>query len=74
MGPQSKRILGDATFQYSVEPKFDGSSIALIYENDMLVRAATRGDGSTGDEITNNAKRVRSIPLSANFLNAMHIV
>ena len=62
-----KEFLGDATFQYSVEPKFDGSSIALIYENDMLVRAATRGDGITGDEITNNAKRMRSIPLSANF-------
>lgn len=63
-----REFLGDAVFQYSVEPKFDGSSIALIYENDMLVRAATRGDGITGDEITNNAKRMRSIPLSAKFL------
>ncbi len=52
---------------YVVEPKFDGSSIALVYENDMLVRAATRGDGIAGEDITNNAKVIRSIPLSANF-------
>ncbi len=62
-----KEFLGDAVLRYSVEPKFDGSSIALIYENDILVRAATRGDGITGDEITNNARRMRSIPLSAEF-------
>lgn len=62
-----KEFLGEADFQYCVEPKFDGSSIALIYEKNMLVRAATRGDGITGDEITNNAKRMRSIPLSAAF-------
>lgn len=53
--------------QYCVEPKFDGASIALVYENDMLVRAATRGDGAVGEDITNNAKALASIPLSANF-------
>ncbi|HNK96791.1 MAG TPA: NAD-dependent DNA ligase LigA [Chitinophagales bacterium] len=52
---------------YCVEPKFDGSSIAVIYEGDMLVRAATRGDGIQGDEITINAKRMRSLPLRADF-------
>ena len=52
---------------YCVEPKFDGGSIALLYENDILVRAATRGDGTTGEEITNNARRMRSVPLRADF-------
>jgi DNA ligase (NAD+) len=49
---------------YCVEPKFDGASISLIYENDMLVRASTRGDGVAGEEITQNVKQIRSIPLS----------
>jgi DNA ligase (NAD+) len=49
---------------YCVEPKFDGASISLIYENDLLVRASTRGDGVAGEEITQNIKQIRSIPLS----------
>ena len=53
--------------RYSVEPKFDGASISLIYENDMLIRGATRGDGVAGDDITANIKQIRSIPLSAKF-------
>ena len=52
---------------YCVEPKFDGASIALVYENDQLIRAATRGDGTVGEEITQNAKAINSIPLSAAF-------
>ncbi|HRG92966.1 MAG TPA: NAD-dependent DNA ligase LigA, partial [Chitinophagaceae bacterium] len=52
-----------------VEPKFDGGSISLIYENDLLVRGATRGDGVEGDEVTANVKQIRSIPLSAKFSN-----
>lgn len=52
---------------YSVEPKFDGSSIALVYENDVLVRAATRGNGVEGEEITANAKTIKSIPLRIPF-------
>ena len=51
--------------EYCVEPKFDGASISLIYENDFLVRATTRGNGVEGDDITNNIKQIRSIPLSA---------
>ena len=53
--------------EYIVEPKFDGSSIALIYEDDMLVRGATRGNGIAGDDISNNIKTIPSIPLSAKF-------
>jgi DNA ligase (NAD+) len=53
---------------YIAEPKFDGSSIALVYENNQLIRAATRGNGVEGDEITANAKAIKSIPLKADFL------
>ncbi len=53
--------------EYSVEPKFDGASISLIYENDLLVRGATRGDGVQGDDITTNIRQIRSVPLSAKF-------
>ncbi len=53
--------------EYAVEPKFDGSSISLLYENDLLVRAATRGNGVQGEEITNNVKVLRSVPLRAPF-------
>ena len=52
---------------YTVEPKFDGGSIALIFEDDVLVRAATRGNGVQGDDITNNIRTLKSIPLRANF-------
>ncbi len=52
---------------YTVELKYDGSSIALVYENNLLVRAATRGNGIEGDEITNNARTMKSVPLSAEF-------
>jgi len=53
--------------EYCVEPKFDGASISVIYDNDLLVRSATRGDGVVGDEITLNTKQIKSVPLSAKF-------
>lgn len=62
-----KELSGKSDVDYVVEPKFDGASLALVYENDVLVRAATRGNGTLGDDITNNAKAIRSVPLQANF-------
>ncbi|HLV31834.1 MAG TPA: NAD-dependent DNA ligase LigA, partial [Chitinispirillaceae bacterium] len=50
-------------YEYVCELKFDGSSISLLYEDGMLVRAVTRGDGIRGDDVTANAKTIRSIPL-----------
>src|SRR5580765_8274142 len=62
-----RELTGLNTVEYCVEPKFDGASISLIYENDLLARGATRGDGVQGDEITTNIKQIRSVPLSAAF-------
>ena len=64
---RAKELTGLQEIEYCVEPKFDGASISLIYENDQLARGATRGDGVKGDDITPNIKQIRSIPLSAKF-------
>jgi DNA ligase (NAD+) len=60
-----RELSGLDVVEYSVEPKFDGASISLIYENDLLARGATRGDGVVGDEITTNTKQIKSVPLSS---------
>jgi DNA ligase (NAD+) len=64
---KAKEASGKDMIEYCAEPKFDGASISLIYENDLLIRGATRGDGTEGEDITTNIKQIRSIPLSANF-------
>ncbi|MBK7884662.1 MAG: NAD-dependent DNA ligase LigA [Chitinophagaceae bacterium] len=64
---KAKALTGLAVVEYCAEPKFDGASISLIYENDLLIRAVTRGDGIIGDEITTNVKQIKSVPLSAKF-------
>ena len=64
---RAKKLINTDKIEYSVEPKYDGASISLIYENDILVRGATRGDGVAGDDVTTNLKQIKSIPLSAKF-------
>jgi DNA ligase (NAD+) len=64
---RARELAGITELEYCVEPKFDGASISLVYENDLLVRGATRGNGVQGDDITTNIKQIRSIPLSAGF-------
>ncbi len=58
-----RKALGSASYEYLVDPKIDGVSASLRYERGRLVLAATRGDGETGDDITANARAIRSIPL-----------
>ncbi len=55
--------LNGQPYEYFCELKFDGVAISLTYKNGVLVQAATRGDGTKGDDITNNARTIRSIPL-----------
>ncbi|MFA9188411.1 NAD-dependent DNA ligase LigA [Flavobacterium sp. FBOR7N2.3] len=59
-----QKVLGNVDLQYTCELKYDGASISITYENGKLVRAVTRGDGFQGDDVTNNIKTIRSIPLS----------
>ena len=61
-GRVAKGLDGDA-YEYFCELKFDGVSISLIYENGLLTKAVTRGDGVRGDDVTTNIKTIRSLPL-----------
>jgi len=58
-----QNFLPGEKFEYVTELKFDGIAVSLIYRDGLLVRGATRGDGERGDDITNNLKTIRSIPL-----------
>ncbi|MNK69124.1 DNA ligase [compost metagenome] len=58
-----QKVLGNVSLQYTCELKYDGASISISYENGKLVQALTRGDGFQGDEVTNNIKTIKSVPL-----------
>ncbi len=58
-----QRLEGDAGVEYVCEPKLDGLAVSLLYEDGVLVRGATRGDGTTGEDVTSNIRTVRNIPL-----------
>ncbi|MBO0341240.1 NAD-dependent DNA ligase LigA [Flagellimonas profundi] len=58
-----QRILGGVDVQFTCEMKYDGASISLTYEDGKLIRAVTRGDGFQGDDVTNNIKTIKSVPL-----------
>ncbi|ROO36954.1 DNA ligase (NAD(+)) LigA [Pseudomonas sp. AF76] len=61
--PMGDLLGGGAAVQYSCEPKLDGLAVSLLYQDGMLVRGATRGDGTTGEDISVNVRTVRNIPL-----------
>jgi len=59
--------------KFLCEPKFDGASLNLIYENGVLKQAISRGDGSIGEDVTSNAKTIHSIPLTINYTGLIEI-
>lgn len=58
-----QKVLGNVDLQYTCELKYDGASISITYENGKLAQALTRGDGFQGDDVTNNIKTIKSVPL-----------
>lgn len=68
-----KEWVRGSNLAFSVDPKFDGASLNLLYENGLLIKATTRGDGFVGEEVTQNAKTIKSIPLSIPYKDKIEI-
>ncbi|RKZ97509.1 MAG: DNA ligase, partial [Gammaproteobacteria bacterium] len=67
-------LLDHDDFSFAAEPKLDGLAISLRYENGLLVQAATRGDGQTGEDVTQNVRTIQSIPLRLSGLKYPQIL
>jgi len=61
---RASKVVDKSSMQFVCEPKFDGASLNIIYENGVLKQAITRGDGTTGEDVTVNVKTIQSIPLT----------
>ncbi|MEA3512803.1 MAG: NAD-dependent DNA ligase LigA [Campylobacterota bacterium] len=61
---RASKVVSKESMRFVCEPKFDGASLNIIYENGVLKQAITRGDGSVGEDVTSNVKTIHSIPLS----------
>ena len=68
-----KRAIGNDDFTFYIEPKFDGASLNLVYKNGELIRAETRGDGEIGEDVTLNAKTIKTIPLTIDYKGLIEI-
>jgi len=70
---RANKVVNTNNTQFLCEPKFDGASLNLIYENGILKQAITRGDGKVGEDVTSNAKTIHSIPLSIDYKGLIEI-
>ncbi|WP_038319507.1 NAD-dependent DNA ligase LigA [Kingella kingae] len=66
--------LNQAQTEYTIEPKFDGLAVSLLYQNGIFIQAATRGDGTIGEDVTENIKTVRNIPLKLHGKNIPNLI
>jgi DNA ligase (NAD+) len=67
------RLLGDEKYTFYIEPKFDGASLNIVYKDGKLIRAETRGDGEIGEDVTLNAKTIKTIPLEIDHKGLIEI-
>lgn len=66
--------LGGVAYEYVIEPKFDGLAVSLLYQNGVLIQAATRGDGATGEDVTQNVRTIGNVPLRLQGINVPEMI
>jgi DNA ligase (NAD+) len=69
-----ERLKSDERIEYACEPKLDGLAVSLLYEKGVLVRAATRGDGTAGEDVTQNVKTIKAVPLHLQGQDYPHVL